>query len=68
MYRIKPVFETPGVGSLIPSKHSECNHLYADGTSAIAYCSYYEMRSRDMYCKICGKEGAMEELKKKDII
>ncbi len=42
-----------------------CNHKYSNGKSAIEYCSTYEMRSKDMYCKICGQEGTREELENK---
>jgi DnaJ-class molecular chaperone len=40
----------------------KCNHKYIDGSSAIEYYSTYEMRSWDMYCQICKKEGSREEL------
>lgn len=42
----------------------KCNHKYIDSKSAIEYCSTYEMRSSDMYCKICNKEATREELEK----
>jgi hypothetical protein len=42
----------------------KCSHQYINGQSAIEYCSIYEMRSSDMYCKICHKEGTREELEK----
>lgn len=41
-----------------------CNHKYTDGRSAIKYNSSYEMRSNDMYCKLCGKNGTKKELEK----
>jgi hypothetical protein len=39
-----------------------CDHKYPDGRSAIDYCSTYEMKSWDMYCKLCKKQGSREEL------
>lgn len=43
----------------------KCSHKYPNGESAIEYCDIYEMRSCDMYCKICGKEGTRKDLKEK---
>lgn len=44
-----------------------CNHKYPNGDTAIEYCSTYEMRSSDMYCKICKKEGTRKELENEQI-
>ena len=40
----------------------ECLHLNEDGSDGIEYNDTYEMRSWDMYCKVCGKEGSRKEL------
>ena len=41
---------------------AKCTHKYLDGKSAVVYDSIYEMRSNDMHCRICGKEGSRREL------
>lgn len=41
---------------------SNCTHKNNDGSSAIVYDSLYEMRSNEMHCTLCGKEGSREEL------
>ena len=45
-----------------PVSPETCSHRYKTGESAIAYDSPAEMRSKDMHCKICGKNGSWEEL------
>ena len=39
-----------------------CDHKNETGGATIEYSSTYEMRSDDMYCTQCGKQGSKEEL------
>lgn len=48
----------------IKSKELEdtCDHKDKKGDYTIEYNSRYEMRSSDMYCTQCNKQGGREEL------
>jgi len=41
---------------------NNCNHRDSNGAPTIKYDSSYEMRSSEMHCTQCGKEGTREEL------
>lgn len=41
----------------VPKKET-CNHRDYNGVLTIAYDSNYEMRSSDMHCVQCGKDGS----------
>lgn len=41
-----------------------CSHKDKNGNLTIEYDSSYEMRSSDMHCTQCGKEGSRTEFEK----
>jgi NTP pyrophosphatase (non-canonical NTP hydrolase) len=43
-----------------------CNHKDDSGNSTVKYDSSYEMRSSDMHCTTCGKEGSREDFNLKE--